>query len=346
MAGFRLVAGTRGGKGGFRETIPYTRPIRLEEMHMPAVTKAVVVPVDGSKNALRSLDYLHLLLSGDQRLKILLFHVQPALPLIFENDKSLTKHDRARIREIKRKNLAMAEKVLAEAQAALLKKGFGQEQVEIFHQPRQQSVPTDIATYATHKKADAIAIGRRGRTDAKSLFLGDVSSKLVECSKAYPLWVVDGPIRSRKVLICLDASENALRAVDHAGFMLAGSDCPVLLFHSLKDLRGFVPRAIYADAPEIAALWQSKAGQQIAPIATKAEEILVQHGLSKKQISHRVVKGTRAIDQDILRTAHRGEFGTIVMGRRGLTGMQEFFMGSVSRKVLRQATGIAVWIVQ
>jgi nucleotide-binding universal stress UspA family protein len=313
---------------------------------MPAVTKSVVVPVDGSKNALRSLDYLQLLLGRDQRLKVLLFHVQPALPLIFEEDKSLTKNERARIREIKRKNLAMAEKALAEAQAALMKKKFPEQQVEIFHQVRQRSVPTDIANYATEKKADAIAIGRRGRTDSKSLLLGDISSKLVEYCKVFPLWVIDGPIRSNKVMICLDNSENALRAADHAGFMLAGSDCPVTLFHSLKELRGFVPRAIYAEAPDIAALWQSKAGEQIAKAAIRAEEILIQNGVSKKQISHRVVKGTRSIDQDILKAARKGEFGTIVMGRRGLTGMQEFFMGSVSRKVLRQATGMAVWIVQ
>jgi nucleotide-binding universal stress UspA family protein len=134
--------------------------------------------------------------------------------------------------------------------------------------------------------------------------------------------------------------------VDHAGFILSGSDCPVTLFHALRDLRGFVPRALYADEPEIAALWKSKAGEAIAPAAAKAEAILIQNGLSKSRISHRVVKGTRSVDQDILKSAHKGEFGTIVMGRRGLTGMQEFFMGSVSRKVLRQAAGMAVWIVQ
>jgi nucleotide-binding universal stress UspA family protein len=313
---------------------------------MPLVTKSVVVPVDGSKNALRSLDYLHLLLGGDQRLKVLLLYVHPALPMIFEADKSLTKDERSRIREIKRKNLTMAENVLAEAKTSLMKKGFAEEQVEIFHQARQKSVPTDIANYANDKKADAIAIGRRGRTDAKSFLLGDISSKLVEYCRVYPLWVVDGPIRSNKVMICLDNSDNALRAADHAGFMLAGSDCPVMLFHSLKELRGFVPRTIYADAPEIAALWQSKAGQEIAATVSRAEEVLIQNGVSKNQISHRVVKGTRSIDQDILKVAYKGEFGTLVMGRRGLTGMQEFFIGSVSRKVLSQATGMAVWIVQ
>ncbi|MGW8207895.1 MAG: universal stress protein [Syntrophobacteria bacterium] len=33
------------------------------------------------------------------------------------------------------------------------------------------------------------------------------------------------------------------------------------------------------------------------------------------------------------------------MGRRGISGVQEFFMGSVSSKVLQNSTGMAVWIV-
>jgi nucleotide-binding universal stress UspA family protein len=46
-----------------------------------------------------------------------------------------------------------------------------------------------------------------------------------------------------------------------------------------------------------------------------------------------------------LEEARNNGYGTIVMGRRGISGVQEFFMGSVSSKVLQNATGMAVWIV-
>jgi nucleotide-binding universal stress UspA family protein len=36
----------------------------------------------------------------------------------------------------------------------------------------------------------------------------------------------------------------------------------------------------------------------------------------------------------------------VVLGRRGLTGLKEFIMGSVTAKVLQASTGLAVWIVQ
>jgi nucleotide-binding universal stress UspA family protein len=48
---------------------------------------------------------------------------------------------------------------------------------------------------------------------------------------------------------------------------------------------------------------------------------------------------------DILKEAKDGGYGTIVMGRRGLSKVHEFLMGRVTNKVLHRAEGFAVWIV-
>ncbi|MEE8620893.1 MAG: universal stress protein [Syntrophobacteria bacterium] len=47
----------------------------------------------------------------------------------------------------------------------------------------------------------------------------------------------------------------------------------------------------------------------------------------------------------MLTEAQEGEYGTIVMGRRGLSKVREFLMGRVTNKVLHRAEGFAVWIV-
>ncbi len=51
------------------------------------------------------------------------------------------------------------------------------------------------------------------------------------------------------------------------------------------------------------------------------------------------------IGKAILSEAEKGGYGTIVMGRRGISKTQEFFMGSVSNKILQQAGDKSVWIV-
>ena len=77
----------------------------------------------------------------------------------------------------------------------------------------------------------------------------------------------------------------------------------------------------------------------------KAKEMLLQAGLNESQITKKVVDGSRSAASDILDEARNNGYGTIVMGRRGLSGVREFFMGSVSSKVLQSSTRMATWIV-
>ena len=175
--------------------------------------------------------------------------------------------------------------------------------------------------------------------------MGEVSSKLLEYCRVCPVWVVEGKVTSNRVLVAIDSSDNALRAVDHVGFMLAGTDAPVTLFHTMRHLRRFVPQEVLDEAPELEELWKTKAGQEIEPFMNKAKEMLLQAGLNESQITKKVVDGSRSAASDILDEARNNGYGTIVMGRRGLSGVREFFMGSVSSKVLHSSTRMATWIV-
>ena len=99
------------------------------------------------------------------------------------------------------------------------------------------------------------------------------------------------------------------------------------------------------ETPELEDLWKTKAGQEIEPFMKKAKEMLLKAGLNESQITTKVVDGSRSAANDIVEEARSKGYGTIVMGRRGLSGMKEFFMGSVSTKVLQNSDGMAVWIV-
>ena len=46
------------------------------------IQKMIVVPVDGSENALKSLDYINLLFGPQHPIKTTLFYVMPRLPPI------------------------------------------------------------------------------------------------------------------------------------------------------------------------------------------------------------------------------------------------------------------------
>jgi len=307
----------------------------------------VVVPVDGSQNALLSLDFLHLMFGASKRLKLLLLYILPSLPPVLADARDLTPAERRRISAIEEKNRALAEKVLVEARAAALAVGFEDRRIKTKFKEKQQSITQDICQMATGKRSDAVVLARRGRNGVGDFVLGEISAKMVEYCRSHPVWIVSGSVRSRRVLIAVDNSENALRAVDHAAFMLCDSGgCQVTLFHSTRNLKGFLPQEVVEDDPDLEALWQHREGQEIAPYMVKARTLLLEAGFSEDAIRTRVVAGSRSAADDILAEAGEGQYGTIVLGRRGISKAKAFFMGSVTNKVLQGASNLTVCIVQ
>ena len=306
--------------------------------------KMIVVGVDGSENALQSLDYLNLVFGPKHLMEVVLLHVLPTLPQILVADDD--RPSKLRLVAVEKKSILMGEEILAEAKGALLRKGFKEDHIDTVHRKKRIGVARDVCNFAANRKADSVLISAKGRSRLEAFFSGEVANKILDYCRACPVWVVEGAVKSKKVLIAMDCSENALRAVDHAGFMLSGTDCQVSLFHSKRHLRRFVSQQIIEAAPELEELWKNKAGEQIAPIMKKAKEMLVAAGISESQLKTRVVDGSRDAASDILKEARGGDYGTVVLGRRGRSGVKELFMGSVTSKVLQNCAGKAIWIVQ
>jgi hypothetical protein len=112
-------------------------------------------------------------------------------------------------------------------------------------------------------------VSTKGRIRLQAFFMGEVSPKLVEHCTQSPMWLLEPVVKKKNVSVCVGNSENVLRAVDHAGFMLSGTDKSVILFHTKRRLSRFVPKEVlkYTRNEEI---WKKTAGQQIAPYITQA----------------------------------------------------------------------------
>ena len=308
------------------------------------LTKMIAVAVDGSEDALEALAYLGLIYRPKHNLLVQILYILPTLPPILVADRD--HQSKLRLLDIEGKNVQMAEQIVTEAKDILLKKGFKDDQIKGVYHKKHINIAQDICNFAREKGADALLVTRMGRSRLEAFLSGGISSKIMDYCNTGPVWVVEGAVKSKKVLIAMDSSENALRAVDHAGFMLSGTDCQVTLFHSKRHLRGFVPQEIIEAAPELEELWKNKAGERIAPYMKRANEMLLEAGIPEAQIKTKVVDGSRDAASDILKEARNGDYGTIVVGRRGHSGVREFFMGSTTNKVLQHHAGMAVWIVQ
>jgi nucleotide-binding universal stress UspA family protein len=312
---------------------------------MENMLKKIVVPLDGSKNSLRSLDYLELIYGRRHHLDIDLLYVLPALPPILTDKKTMDKRIRAELKNVEKKNTEMAEKILSEAKTDLVNKKFDEQHIHPVYQKMEITAARDIVNRVNFQHTDAVLLTRRGRSNLEALFMGSVTRRLLEYHTLCPVWILDGLIRSKKVLLCVDGSENAFRAVDHAGFMLSGTDCPITIFHTLPHLRRYVPKEALVGALDLEEFWKEKAGRQISPNIKKARKMLLDAGLDRKQIATKIADGSRGAAYDILKEAKDHDYGTIILGRRGISTLKEFFMGSVTREILHGSFGLAVWIV-
>ena len=74
-----------------RDVYKMKKPTLSLKDAMPELAKKIVIPIDGSKNALKSLDYLELIYGPGHNLDVNLLYVLPSLPPILTKEITMDK---------------------------------------------------------------------------------------------------------------------------------------------------------------------------------------------------------------------------------------------------------------
>lgn len=73
--------------------------------------------------------------------------------------------------------------------------------------------------------------------------------------------------------------------------------------------------------------------------------LMVQEGVDESRIQTVTQPRKLDIGKDIIEHAQAGRFDALVIGRRGISNLQELFMGSVSSNITQNSNIIPVWII-
>jgi nucleotide-binding universal stress UspA family protein len=160
-----------------------------------------------------------------------------------------------------------------------------------------------------------------------------------------------------RLLLTIDDSENAQRVVRYVGTLLKNTpDIFVTLFHVLKP----IPRALMehggSENPAIEAqlsarlredreIWLRKEREAECPILLKACETLAQSGFDTSGVTLKFGHEDD-VAANILGEARSGQHDTIVVGRHGMSRITRMFGGGVTDRLLRDAKGFAIWIIE
>jgi nucleotide-binding universal stress UspA family protein len=136
------------------------------------------------------------------------------------------------------------------------------------------------------------------------------------------------------LLLCFDGSDDATRAIERAGALLAGRRALVVtVWHPIADLDGFAWTGPTAGPVDLVDLNRVAAADG-RRVADEGVRVALEAGLRAEPLP---VQATGSIWRTIVAIAKRHDASAIVMGSRGLTGMRSMLLGSVSSAVVHHA---------
>jgi nucleotide-binding universal stress UspA family protein len=154
---------------------------------------------------------------------------------------------------------------------------------------------------------------------------------------------------AQNILIAMDDSENAQRAVAFVAKSFSAQNT-ITLFNVMMD----TATLCNMESPELTPIFKAqqssfcaledKKRELVNEAMKKAQTLLTSSGFSENNVRVKIANKKRGVARDILEEAENG-YDLIVIGRRGLTGVKEFFLGSTSHKVFTGAKEISVLIV-
>jgi len=291
--------------------------------------RRILLAADGSAQAFEAARYASQLFSP-QRVEVVLFHVATKISESFwdiEKDPPLMLKE-AKPRALERQQDRGVVELMERARQLFLDRGVPEDAVHAKIQERKVGIARDII-YESQHDYSAVVVGRWGMSLLRDFLWGSIADKLIGSLTHVPLCVVGGTPQAGRILIALDTSEGSMRAVDYVGTMV-NADLEITLFHAVRTL----DEEIF-----------HKAEETMESVFEVASSRLEKAGFGGKQITTRMATGVLSRAGAVIEEALRWGYGTIVVGRRGLSDVEEFSMGRVSNKIIHMAKEMAVWVV-
>jgi nucleotide-binding universal stress UspA family protein len=155
---------------------------------------------------------------------------------------------------------------------------------------------------------------------------------------------------SKNILIAVDESENAQRAVETVSDTFT-KDSRVTLFSVAMDTEALCKM----NSPELIPYFKSrqsafcsmedKKRELVETAIQQAKETLLNKGFKETNISTKHEDLKAGVARDIIHEAEDG-YDVVVIGRGGSSGIRDFFFGSTSQKVLNVARDVSVFIIK
>ncbi len=155
---------------------------------------------------------------------------------------------------------------------------------------------------------------------------------------------------AKKLLVAFDDSENASRGVSFIADYFS-RDVDVTLLSVVPDTAA----VCNMNSPSLTPYFRDKQGafctiedmkkQLLKDSLVSARDKLEAAGFEKERINTKVVSEDKGVARTIIREAGSG-YDTLLIGQKGHSALEEFFMGSITYKVINSVRNINIVLVR
>ncbi|MFH2128019.1 MAG: universal stress protein [Pseudomonadota bacterium] len=151
-----------------------------------------------------------------------------------------------------------------------------------------------------------------------------------------------------QILLAYDNSQQALRAVEYVGQMFGRVDnVKVIIFgvydkvpeHDMED-------TVFTDQVRARISVLEREKEKGRDNLDEAKKLLLRKGFSEDQVKVKYVEKKKGVAKDIIDEVKSGGYGTVVLGRKGVSNLAGMLFGSVSSGVIGNLVGATICIVE
>jgi nucleotide-binding universal stress UspA family protein len=264
----------------------------------------ILVPIDGSASSLMA-EETAAMIAKKTGGTVTAFHVMQELRLGYPLPRNVQDELLGSIEQ-------HAEEIMNNARAL-----FGEEGVKVDAETLGSSDPADSILEFSEKGYGLIVMGARGENEKDPHALGSVTKKVIRNTRC-PTLIVKKLGSLSNMLVCVDGSENAIKALNYGARLAEKMSSNITLLHVQE-------RRLYESSRKTA----EELGEKILSKALDAV------GKRELKVGRKLEFGVPS--DVIVEVAERGNHDLIVLGSRGLGTVKRFLLGSVSDDVCDKA---------
>jgi nucleotide-binding universal stress UspA family protein len=150
-------------------------------------------------------------------------------------------------------------------------------------------------------------------------------------------------INDRHILVAVDDSENAERAVLYVADFLGGvSGFRATILNVIPE-----PPTDYFKTNDEREAWIDESKSKAAQLLDRHRQFLIQSGFPEDKVDTVVdISHCPSVADCILDKQRKLKCCTVIIGRRGISKKEEFLFGSTSSRVMHSGKNCAVWVIE